>query len=165
MLLLGAVTLACLLPFLGKPIHIDDPLFVWTARHLQSHPLDFYGFAVDWGLAPAPMSGQMQNPPLAAYYLALVGRLFGWSEGALHFGFLLPALAFILGTFYLARRFCAHPLAAAWAAVAAPVFLLSATSLMCDTTMMALWVWSVYWWMEGLERNGKAPHGWRRLPC
>ena len=80
MLLLGAVTLACLLPFLGKPIHIDDPLFVWTARHLQSHPLDFYGFAVDWGLAPAPMSGQMQNPPLAAYYLALVGRLFGWSE-------------------------------------------------------------------------------------
>lgn len=153
MLLLGAVTLACLLPFLGKSIHIDDPLFVWTARHLQSHPLDFYGFAVDWGLAPAPMSKQMQNPPLAAYYLALVGRLFGWSEEALHFGFLLPALAFIVGTFSLARRFCAHPLAASLAGVASPVFLLSATSLMCDTTMMALWVWSVYWWMEGLERK------------
>jgi hypothetical protein len=155
-LLLGAVTLACLLPFLGKPVHLDDPLFVWTAQHLQTHPLDFYGFTVDWGLAPAPMSGQMQNPPLAAYYLAVVGRLFGWSEEALHFGFLLPALAFIAGTFFLARRFCAQPLAAALAAVAAPVFLLSATSLMCDTMMMVLWVWSVHWWLEGLERKSAA---------
>ena len=152
-MLLAAVTLACLLPFLGKPIHIDDPLFIWTAQHLQSHPLDFYGFTVDWGLGPAAMSGQMQNPPLAAYYLALVGRFLGWSEAALHFGCLAPALAFIAGIFFLGRRFCARPLAASLAAVAAPVFLLSATSLMCDTMMMALWVWSLHFWLEGLEQK------------
>ena len=29
-----------------------------------------------------------QNPPLTAYYLALVGLLLGWSELALHTGFL-----------------------------------------------------------------------------
>jgi hypothetical protein len=155
-LLLAVLTLACLLPFLGKAIHIDDPLFVWTAHHLQSHPLDFYGFTIDWGLAPAKMYEQMQNPPLAAYYLAAVGAIFGWNEAALHFGFLFPALAFIVGTFFVARRFCAQPFAAALAALAAPVFLLSATSLMCDTMMMALWVWAVYLWMDGLERKSPA---------
>jgi hypothetical protein len=153
LLLLAAATLACLLPFLGKAIHIDDPLFVWTAQHLQSHPLDFYGFTVDWGLAPARMFEQMQNPPLAAYYLAVVGAILGWSEEALHFGFLFPALAFVVGTFFLARRLSAHPLATALAALAAPVFLLSATSLMCDTLMMALWVWAIYFWLQGMEQK------------
>ena len=37
------------------------------------------------------MSAAMQNPPLASYYLALVGQVFGWSEIALHAGFLVPA--------------------------------------------------------------------------
>src|ERR1700735_1756080 len=111
--LLTAVTLACLVPFLGKAFHTDDPLFIWTARHIQSHPFDFYGFNVYWSYLEQPMSREMQNPPLTAYYLAGVGTVFGWSERALHFGFLFPALALVLGTYCLARRFCAHPFAAA----------------------------------------------------
>lgn len=152
-LLLAGLTVACLLPFLGKAIHIDDPLFVWTAQHIRSHPLDFYGFTVDWGLGPTRMCDEMKNPPLAAYYLAAVGGLLGWSEEALHFGFLLPAVAFIVGTFFLARRFCEHPLAVGLTVLAAPVFLLCATSLMCDTLMMAFWVWAACFWREGLERR------------
>jgi hypothetical protein len=152
-LLLAAATVACLVPFLGKAFHIDDPLFVWTAQHIQSHPLNFYGFNIDWGLAPAPMYEQMQNPPLAAYYLAVAGAVLGWSEVALHSAFLLPAVAFIIGTYFLARRWCAHPFAAAVAALAAPVFLLCGSSLMCDTMMMAMWVWAVFFWREGLERK------------
>jgi 4-amino-4-deoxy-L-arabinose transferase-like glycosyltransferase len=157
--LLAAVTLACLLPFLGKAFHMDDPLFIWTARHIQSHPVDFYGFSVDWGFEQTPMTLAMQNPPLGAYYLAAVGAALGWSERALHFGYLGPALALVLGTYCMARRFCAHAFAAALATVTSPVFLLSSTSLMCDTMMAALWVWAVYFWMEGLE--GENP--WRLL--
>ena len=149
--LLAAVTLACLLPFLGKAFHMDDPLFIWTARHLQSHPFDFYGFNVNWSYQEQPMSHEMQNPPLAAYYLAVIGAVFGWSECALHFGFLLPAIAFVLGTYFLGRRLCSHPFAAALAVVAMPVFMLSSTSVMCDTMMAALWVWAVYFWLEGLN--------------
>src|SRR5208282_5446625 len=89
----------------------------------------------------------------AAYYLAASGAVLGWSEEALHIGFLLPALGMIVGTYYLARGFCAHPFGAALATLAAPVFLLSSTSLMCDTMMMALWVWAVYFWREGMERK------------
>jgi hypothetical protein len=154
--LLAGLTLACLLPFLGKAIHIDDPLFVWTAQHIRSHPLDFYGFTVDWGLGPTRMCDEMKNPPLAAYYLAAVGGLLGWSEPALHFGFLLPAVTFIVGIFFLARQFCGHPFAVGLTTLAAPVFLLCATSLMCDTMMMAFWVWAAYFWREGMERKSAA---------
>ncbi len=150
---LAACTLACLLPFLGKAFHMDDPLFIWTARHIQSRPLDFYGFSVNWGYAEMPMTTNMQNPPLSSYYLALVGTLLGWSENALHFGFLAPALALILGTYELARKLCARPFFAALATLATPVFLLSSTSVMCDTMMAAFWVWAVYLWVSGLENR------------
>ncbi len=153
LLVLTIVTLACLLPFLGKPFHMDDPLFIWTARQVQSHPFHFYGFKVNWEGTEEPMAAVMQNPPLAAYYLALVGSLLGWSEVALHGGSLLPALAAVLGTYYLARCFCAHPLAAALTTVTAPVFLLSSTGVMCDTLMLAFWVWSVFFWVQGLKQG------------
>jgi len=147
--LLTAVTLACLLPFAGKAFHMDDPLFIWTARHIQTDPVNFYGFRVNWSYQEQPMDRETQNPPLAAYYLALVGSTLGWSERALHIGFLLPALAYVLGTCRLARRFCLHPFAAGLAVVAMPVFLLCSTSVMCDTMMAALWVWAICFWLEG----------------
>jgi 4-amino-4-deoxy-L-arabinose transferase-like glycosyltransferase len=151
--LLMALTLACLLPFLNKAVHIDDPLFIWTARQIRAHPLDFYGFLVDWDRQPLPMPYVMQNPPLTGYYMAAVGSVLGWDEIALHFGFLLPALALVAGTYCLARHFCGHPAAAALGLIVAPVFLLCGTSLMCDTMMVALWVWAIYFWMEGLRRE------------
>jgi 4-amino-4-deoxy-L-arabinose transferase-like glycosyltransferase len=149
--LLAAFTLALLLPFLGKALHIDDPLFVWCARHIQSHPLDFYGFNVNWDGWLTPMSEVTQNPPLAAYYMALVGAVLGWSETALHAGFLLPAVALVLGTYLLAESFCSHAEWAALATATAPVFLVSSTSVMCDTMMVAFWIWSMHFWLTGLK--------------
>jgi 4-amino-4-deoxy-L-arabinose transferase-like glycosyltransferase len=156
LLLLTVLTLACLLPFIGKAFHIDDPLFVWCARQIQSHPVDFYGFKLNWDGAESPMAAITQNPPLASYYMAPAGALFGWNEVALHAWFLLPALALIAGTWFLARRFCSHPLAAALMTITAPVFLLSSTSVMCDTMMLALWVWAVVFWLAGLAQNSPA---------
>ena len=45
------LVIGCLLllgPFLGKAVHVDDPLFVWAAQQICRHPLDFYGFSVNW---------------------------------------------------------------------------------------------------------------------
>lgn len=137
---------------------MDDPLFIWTAHHIRFHPVDFYGFRIDWGYEESPMIVSMQNPPLAAYYLAVIGLTLGWSEYALHFGFLIPAVALVLGTYFMARRFCAHPFAAALATLSTPVFLMSSTSVMCDTMMVAFWVWAVFFWVSGLE-----PENPRRL--
>ena len=151
--LLTLVTLACLVPFLDKAFHMDDPLFVWCARHIQSHPFDFYGFNINWEGHEAPMSAITQNPPLAAYYLALVGSILGWSEVALHAGCLLPALAVVLGTYFLARNFCSHPLLPALIVATAPVFVLSGTGVMCDMLMLAFWVWALFFWFSGLTQG------------
>src|ERR1700733_6649124 len=104
---------AALGPFLAKPFNMDDPLFIWTARQIQAHPFNPYGFNMNWYRTAEPMWSVMQNQSLASSYLALAARIFGWSEMALHGALLLPALAVILGTHRLAIRFCDQPMLAA----------------------------------------------------
>jgi Dolichyl-phosphate-mannose-protein mannosyltransferase len=152
--LLTAVTLLCLLPFSGRAFHVDDPLFVWAGQQIVKHPLDPYGFQVVWDNFSEPMSEITKNPPLACYYLAAIGSITGWSERALHLGFLLPALALVLGTYRLSLRFTKSPLVATVAALLTPGVLVSASSLMCDVMMLAFWVWAAVLWMEGLD-DGK----------
>jgi hypothetical protein len=152
-LLLTAATLVLLLPFLGRAYNIDEPLFLWLGEHLQRDPWNFYGFDVNWYGTPQPMHEVTQNPPLAGYWIALWAALLGWSEVALHAAFLPSALASVLGTYFLARRFCAHPHAAALLALATPAFLLSATTVMCDVTMLAFYVWALVCWVEGVGQK------------
>jgi len=151
MLLLALACVACLLPFINKAFNIDDPLFIWCAKHIQSHPLDPSGFDVIWSQTAKPMYKETKNPPLACYYLALAGTLGGWSEPVLHLAFLLPAVAVVAGTYQLAQRFCSQPVLAALVTLAAPVFLISSSSVMCDTMMLAFWVWALVFWEEGLD--------------
>ena len=101
-----------------------------------------------------PMSAITKNPPLSSYYGALIGVVAGWSEGAWHLGFLLPALAMVLGTYRLAERFTTWPLIAAAATLFAPGFLVSATGVMCDVMMLALWIWAIIFWLQGVD-SGK----------
>ena len=154
-LLLAGATVLSLVPFANKAFHIDDPLFLWASRQIRSRPFDFYGFAVNWYGVTRPMSQVMKNPPLDSYYIAAVAAIFGDSEPALHLAFLLPGVAAVLGTYALARRFCARPAAAALATLGTPVFLVSATNVMCDTMLLAFWVWAIELWVGGIE-SGKA---------
>ena len=147
------VVIAALAPFLNKAFHIDDPLFLWMAQQIAHHPGDPYGFAVNWYVSNQPMFSIMQNPPLSSYYIALIASFLGWSELAMHGAFLVPAIAAVLGTFFLARRLCNSPLLAALLLLFTPVFLVSATGVMCDVWLLALWVWSIECWVRALERN------------
>ena len=58
---LAGLTIAALAPFLGKAFHMDDPLFIWTAKHLRLAPFDFYGFDVNWEGTLARMSSVTQR--------------------------------------------------------------------------------------------------------
>ena len=151
--ILVILTLACLLPFSGKAFHVDDTLFVWAAQQIARHPLDPYGFQLNWDYTNRGMSDVTQNPPLASYYSAVIGVVFGWSERALHLAFLVPALGVILGTYRLARRFTRLPLLAAILTLLTPAMLLSASSVMCDVMMLAGWLWACILWIDGLEKN------------
>lgn len=148
---LSLVTVAVLLPFIGKALHIDDPLFAWSAERILESPWDFYGFTVNWQGHPAPMAEVTKNPPLACYYLAAAAAVFGWREPALHGAFMLAAVAAVLGTYAIARRLTAAPLIASLIALATPVFVVSATTLMSDVLMLAFWCWAIVLWMRGVE--------------
>jgi 4-amino-4-deoxy-L-arabinose transferase-like glycosyltransferase len=152
-LFLALVTMGALAPFLGKPFHIDDPLFLWIAQQITRHPLDPYGFTVAWGVTPEPIFATMQNPPLCSYFIGLVASVAGWSEIALHSAFLIVAVAAVLGTFALAHRLCQSPITASLLTLFTPTFLVSATNVMCDVMLLALWVWTVECWLAGLERE------------
>jgi hypothetical protein len=145
--------LVCLVPFCGKAFHIDDTLFVWAAQHIVQHPLDPFGFSVVWYWTRMPMSEVTQNPPAAAYYMAAIGKFAGWSEVGIHLAFLVPAITVVLGTYRLAGRFTQIPLLAAGATLLTPGFLVSSTSAMCDTPMLAAWILAVLLWLEGLDRE------------
>jgi 4-amino-4-deoxy-L-arabinose transferase-like glycosyltransferase len=179
--LLTLITAAALAPFLNKAFHVDDPLFLWMAQQIAKHPLDPYGFEVNWSSFTQPMSAVMQNPPLCSYYIAAIGSIFGWSETSLHRAFLFWAIISILGTFALAQRFCglegragvypprraspsqalrppdkranAAPFQAALLTLFTPIFLVSATTVMCDVVMLALWIWALELWLAGLDRR------------
>jgi len=134
----------CLVPFLNKAFHIDDPTFIGMAKHIQSNPFDYFGYYMQF--SPPVIT----NPPLVAYYIALVGYLFGYSEISLHTAFILPAFTVILGTYLLAKDLCTKPLIAALAVLCTPVFILSSTTVMCDVLMLAFWVFSIYFWRLGI---------------
>jgi len=148
---------ACGGPFLDKAVHIDDPLFVWAAQHIQKHPGNFYGFAVNWTGQTVPMSVENWNPPATSYGLAGVAAMFGWGEIYLHGAMLLVVFAALAGTFQLARMWCGRPLLATVIALAMPVFMVSATTLMCDLPMVTCWIWSMVIWERALS-SGRARH-------
>lgn len=151
--MLALVTVAALLPFLDKAFHVDDPLFLMVARRVATHPADPFGFEVNWYGAAQPMWQITQNPPLGGWAIAAAAALFGWSERALHGAFLLPAIAVVVATARLARRCGAPAPLAGLATLLTPVFLVSATTLMCDLPMLALWLAAVLAWMRGIDRD------------
>jgi len=148
---LSVLLLAPLLVFLKRPFHIDDPLFIWVARHIQTDPLNPYGFAVNWYGFSMRMSEVTKNPPLASYYIALMAFFVGWSEPALHLVFAAAAIAVAIGTYLISERFCQRPLLATLAALLTPVFFVSSLTVMCDVLMLSFWVFAVYFWMKGVD--------------
>jgi|GEM_PF-1599933 len=134
----GLLAVLLLLPYLNKPFHIDDPVFLAQGRHLTSAPADPLGFTLNWDGRPERADQFHTNPPLIGYYLAAGISLFGESELALHAMFLLFPFLAGLGMASLARRFNIDGGLAGTMLVAAPCFLVNATNLMTDVPVLSL---------------------------
>jgi 4-amino-4-deoxy-L-arabinose transferase-like glycosyltransferase len=145
--------LALFLPFANKAFHIDDPIYIWVAQHIQHNPCDFYGFSVNWYWTEAPMALVNKNPPLFSYYLAMVGSILGWSEVVMHLASIALIVILTIGIYQLAGLMRAKPLQATLLSVCTPVFLLSGTTVMVDMAMMASFVWAIYLWIWCLENK------------
>ena len=153
LVLLSLATILALFLFLNKAFHIDDPLFIWTAQHIRQNPINFYDFDVNWYGNKMRASEVIKNPPIASYYIALVTSVVGWGEHGLHLAFLVPAIAAILGCYVLARYYCTRPALAALGVLFTPAFLVSSSTIMCDTMMLAFWVWALVFWQKGIHSD------------
>jgi len=147
------ITVLSLLPFSNKAFYADDPLFVWAGKHIQTEPMNPYNFKVNWYGTDMMMSDVTKNPPIACYYIAGAAAIMGWKEPGLHIAFMLPALLVVGGTFLLARHLCKGSMAAALVTLLSPVFLVSATTVMCDVLMVAAWIFAIYFWIRGVDEN------------
>lgn len=143
--------LACLLPFIAKPIHLDDPTFLWQAQTILKAPLDPFGDSINWDGILTPLHWIHLSPPGLSYYLAVWIAATGIHEAVLHLALLPASTACVVGTYALARGVLREPKWAALFVVAAPVFLLSSSTLMADVPMVAWWVLAVVCWRWGLE--------------
>ncbi|MDZ4815186.1 MAG: glycosyltransferase family 39 protein [Verrucomicrobiota bacterium] len=141
------------MPFITKPVHLDDPLFLWCAQNIQSNPGNFFGFSVNWYSTPMPMSQVTQNPPGLCYYFAIWSQLFGSSEVVLHFGILPFIFLAVTGFYRLATRYSARPLEATVLFVLTPAFFINGTNLMSDVPMLAVALWGCHFFLQGLEKN------------
>jgi 4-amino-4-deoxy-L-arabinose transferase-like glycosyltransferase len=158
LIVLLAIVLACLLPFIDKPVHIDDPAYIWMAQQITHRPWDFYGFEGNYYGGVTRADVFTKNPPLMSYYLAAAASVLGWSERALHTAMFLPALLSVAGGYELGRRFsttAAGALLAGMIAAFSPVFMVSAMTITCDVTMQALLIWATIVWIDGVRRGSQ----------
>lgn len=154
--LLALATLACLAPFAAKPVHVDDPLFLWTAEALRTHGADFHRALVNWYGTEEPIGRVAQNPPGWSAMLTAWAAVFGKTIVAAHALAFTAACAAVLATWRLARGFTQRPAVAALALLAAPAFFVSSTTLMCDVPMLAAFVGALAAWREGWNEDRAA---------
>ena len=142
-----AIVLAALLliPFLGKAFTIDDPLFLYQARHVLDDPLHPTAFPVVWSIAPQRMSAIMASGPGMAYLLVPCVAL-GGAEWAAHLVQLVALALAAWGTASLTLRWGAGASTARTAALllaASPAVLGMAGTAMPDVPAMAFGVWGI----------------------
>ncbi len=144
-----------LLPFIAKPYQADDHVFIWVAEQIAKAPLDFFGFDVDYGVEKVPIYMVNHNPPAVSYWLALIGVISDWNIIALHVYMLPFAGLAALGAFELARDLGLRAGAAVALSVLTPAFLISASTLMTDTPLLACYVWAIVAWRRAFEGNSQ----------
>lgn len=135
-----------------KPIHIDDPHYVYAAKHVFVEPLVPFGNTINWQQAPGPAYLDNINPPVFVYLLAAWMMVVGESEVGWH----LLSLAFVLLATYsavlVASRFTRHPLWVAAMVMLAPTVLPS-VNLMLDMPSLALALAATALWIKGVDED------------
>ncbi len=153
--LIGTFTTILLLPFVDKAFHMDDPMFIWAAQNILTNPLDFYSGYVNWHGTAQAMYDVNKNPPLVSYYIALIAYFFGWFEIPVHAGFILLAIGAVIGIYNLSKLYTSNAIVTAFIGLSMPVFLISSTNIMSDTLMTCLYIWAVYFWVNGVKFKNK----------
>jgi hypothetical protein len=155
-----AGTLLLTAPFVTKPFHIDDDIYLKGAEQILAHPLSPLGGEQKMLGEVMPTHHFTQHPPLVSYFIALVGWAGGgFGETRLHLAFLVFPVLAGLALYSLARRFCRHALTATLLLVATPAFVVTAHGLMTDLPFLAFSLAAAATFVKGVDGGGS------RLPA
>lgn len=140
------------LPFLDHAIQGDDVYYLAIARNVAVDPLHPMQMGYTFQGDRVSMAGH-PHPPLNAYVLALLLRVFGdVREVAFHLAYLVFSLAAAAAMYRLAPRFTDRPLLAAALFLSVPAFVVNGNSLESDLPFLALWMAGFAFYLEGRHR-------------
>ncbi len=147
-LLLTLLVLLVTLPFLDKPVHIDDTFVLQISRQILEKPGDPFGFDIDWFGHLRPVAEATTNPPFISYWLAPFAALSDYNERVLH----LAMVPFYLLWAWAMYRLAQHYRGGGWLLtlllVSSAPFLVSG-NLMRDVPASALATGGLWLWLEG----------------
>lgn len=156
------VTVACAIPFLRQPFHMDDNFYMDMARHAQVQPLFPNDIPYSLQGEHIPDMGSHSHPPLQTYFLAAVMRLFGEGPGAepvYHtIALIYPAIACIC-FYFLSARFVQRPLWPALLLACSPLFMVMQHTLMTDIPMLAFWIAAICCYLYASDTNNPRLYG------
>jgi len=143
---------AATVPFLARPLHVDDEVYVRGAEQILADPTNPLGGTQLMLGAEMPTYRFTHHPPLVSAVIAAVigatGEVEPWQLHAAFLAFPLVAALAMLG---LSRRFVGHPLAATLLLAATPAFVVGSHGLMTDVPLLALWLAACVTGVAGID--------------
>lgn len=142
------LTAACLVPFLNKAYHIDDPWFLLDARQMLRTPLQPRSYEICWyGNDTCGIAAQIGGVPTALMGVALLPVVAaGGAEWLAHTEQILFAALAVVGMAALALRLGRPWKESAFAGLllaAIPPFLPMASTAMPDVLTLMLGLWGI----------------------
>ncbi|GAB4235055.1 MAG: hypothetical protein Kow00109_08210 [Acidobacteriota bacterium] len=113
------------LPWVEKPVHIDDTFVLEIADQILEAPWDPFGGTIDWFGHVTPVWRATTNPPVVSYWLALAVAVGGRDDVWLHLWMLPFYWLAGWGVWSLCRRFAKRPLLATLFFILSPAFVVS----------------------------------------
>lgn len=150
-IIISALISGLMLPFLGKPVHMDDGFYLEITKAVVKNPCKPYSFMINWGEVSGSGFGDF-NPPLFSYFLAPARAKWGPSEVPLHLVALLFAFSAVLSFYFLCSEIGIRPLIPTLVFLSSPFFAVG-TNLMIDTPVLGLAIPSVLFFIVGVKRE------------
>lgn len=129
-----AVLAGLSLPFVGKPVHLDDANFLRLAEGARADWWRPHALSINWQGTLEPAFAVLSNPPGIGWWLAPVALASPWVQHLWMMAW-LPVAAW--GAWALGERFAGRGGAAALLLLSGPLGLLATQSLMPDLPLFA----------------------------
>jgi len=140
------------LPFIFKPYHVDDPVFIYVAEQVIKDPLRPYSFNLEWS-SDSGQASHMDDTPLVSYFAALAFILSGRTEASVHVLLILFHIIAGISFYYIAKRFLAkNALIATLIMIATPTFLVMSNNVMPDVPMISLFLLAAALFIYGVDK-------------